>query len=77
MLIDNTTAVSCINQMGTCNSEKLNCIIIEIWEWCIQNDVCLTAAHIPGAMNIIAEQESRKISSDLEWVLDLNSIRKQ
>ena len=68
VLIDNTTAVSCINQMGTCHSEKLNCIVIEIWEWCIQHDVWLTAAHIPGPMNIIADQE---ISSDLEWVLDL------
>ena len=28
-------------------------------------------AHIPGAVNIIADQESRKISSDLEWALDI------
>ena len=27
--------------------------------------------HIPGSVNIIADQEPRKISSDLEWVLDL------
>ena len=71
VLIDNTTAVSCINQMGTCHSEKLNCIVIEIWGWCIQHDVWLAAAHIPGAVNIIADQESRKISSDLEWALDI------
>ena len=57
--------------MGTCHSEKLNCIVIEICQWCIQHDVWLTAAHIPGPMNIIADQESRKISSNLEWVLDL------
>ena len=30
VLIDNTTAVSCINQMGTSQSEKLNCIFIGI-----------------------------------------------
>ena len=70
VLIDNTTAVFCINQMGICHSEKFNCIVIEIWEWCIQQ-VWLTAAYIPGAVNIIADQESRKISSDLEWALDL------
>ena len=57
--------------MGTCHSEKLYCIVIEICLWCIQHDVWLTAAPILGPMNIIADQESRKISSDLEWVLDL------
>ena len=62
VLIDNTTAVSCINQMGTCHSEKFNCIVIEIWEWCIQHDVWLTAAHIPGTVNIIADQESRNLA---------------
>ena len=57
--------------MGTCHSEKLSCIVIAIWEWCIQHDVWLTAAHIPGAVNIIVDQESRKISSNLEWALDI------
>ena len=57
--------------MGTCHSEKLYCIVIEICLWCTQHDVWLTAAPILGPMNIIADQESRKISSDLEWVLDL------
>ena len=71
VLIDNTTAISCINQMGTCHSEKLNCIVTEICQWCIQHDVWLTAAPILVPMNIIADQESRKVSSDLEWVLDL------
>ena len=75
VLIDNTTAVSCINQMGTCHSEKLNCIVIEMWEWCIQHHVWLTIAHIPGAMNIIVDQESRKIRSNLEWALDLKMYK--
>ena len=56
--------------MGICYSEKFNCIVIEIWEWWIQQ-VWFTAAYIPGAVNIIADLESRKISSDLEWALDL------
>ena len=71
VLIDNTTAVSCLNQMGTCHSEKLNNIVTEIWAWCIQYGVWITAAHIPGVANIVADQESRKTSSDLEWALDL------
>ena len=71
VLIDNTTAVSCLNQMGTCDSEKLNNIVAEIWAWCIQHGVWITAAHFPGVANIVADQESRKTSSDLEWALDL------
>ena len=26
VLVDNTAAVSCINQMGTCHSQDLNCL---------------------------------------------------
>ena len=47
-------------------------IVIETWERCIQHYVWLIAAHIHGSVNIIAYQESRKISSDLEWTLDVN-----
>ena len=47
-------------------------IVIEIWERCIQHYVWLITAHIHGSVNIIAYQESRKFSSDLEWALDVN-----
>ena len=70
VLVDNTTAVSCINQMGTCHSQDLNCLVISIWEWCINHNVWLTVAHIPGTDNVIADRESRKSRSDTEWALD-------
>ena len=33
--IDNTTAVSYINNMGGSKSPVLNTLAIELWEWCI------------------------------------------
>ena len=70
VLVDNTTAVSCINQMATCHSQDLNCLVINIWEWCINHNVWLTVAHIPGTDNVITDRESRKSRSDTEWSLD-------
>ena len=35
VLTDNTTAVACLNQMGTCHSNAINKLVIDIWEWCI------------------------------------------
>lgn len=31
VLLDNTTAMACINQMGTCHSNYINILVIEIW----------------------------------------------
>ena len=54
----------------------MNNIVIDIWAWCVQHGVWITAGHISGVANIIADQESRKTSSDLEWALDLNIYKK-
>ena len=70
VLVDNTTAVSCINKMGTCHSQDLNCLVSSIWEWCIDHKIWLTVAHIPGNGNVIADIESRKTRSETEWALD-------
>ena len=64
VLVDNTTAIACINQMGTCHSNDINSYRIKIWQWCIRHNIWLTVAHIPGKDNIIADGESRK------WVLN-------
>ena len=64
ILVDNTTAVLCINQMGTCHSKEINSIVRQIWEWCI------SVSHIPGKENTIADRESRKQRRETEWTLD-------
>eukprot|EP00794_Sanderia_malayensis_P016482 gene16482-18121_t len=70
IMIDNTTAVAVINTMGTCHSDSCNSIACEIWQFCETNVMWLTAAHIPGTENIIADRESRNTNIDTEWMLN-------
>lgn len=70
VMIDNQTAVSCINYMGTSHSDKLNTLTRTIWEWCIANDIFLIAAHIPGVENKSADFESRINRKETEWKLN-------
>ena len=71
IMIDNTSAVSIINNMGTCKSEICNDIAVEIWQFCIASNILLTAAHIPGIDNVVADKESRNFHiQNTEWKLD-------
>lgn len=71
IMVDNTSAVSQINNMGTCHNEEGNSLAVQIWEFCISHNIpWLTAAHIPGSSNVIADGESRYFhSQDTEWML--------
>ena len=70
IMIDNTTAVSIINNMGTCHSDPCNSIACQIWRLCEENGLWLTAAHIPGKENVTADYESRNSNLDTEWMLN-------
>ena len=48
IMCDNTTAISCINKMGTSHPMDCNYLIVIIWEWAMKSNIQLTAAHIPG-----------------------------
>ncbi len=66
-MVDNMTAVTILNNMGTSHSWELNEII---WSCCIQRGIWLTLAHIPGKINIVADRESRQHRKELEWTLN-------
>ena len=74
IMCDNTTAVTVINHMGTSHSDLGNSIAKEIWEWCIVRKIWLSAAHIPGKQNLIADFESRRNQREFEWKLDKLSL---
>lgn len=76
VMSDNTTAVHVLNNMGTSHSELLNTLNKEIWEWCIQRNVWISAAHIPGKQNLIADFESRRNAKESEWKLNEEVLRK-
>lgn len=55
--------------MGGTTSKLLNSISIEIWQKCIHRDIVITAKHIPGIENVLADQLSRQFSDSKEWML--------
>ena len=41
-----------------------------VWEWCIDRDIWLTASHIPGKLNVIADRASMAFDESKEWKRD-------
>jgi hypothetical protein len=70
VFIDNTTAVATINHMGTSHSKACNSAGRLVWDWCVSNGIWLSAAHIPGVFNTLADKESRQALGSSEWALD-------
>lgn len=66
--IDNTTAISYINRMGSVQKPKLNNLAREIWKWGEQRDIWLYAAYIQSDRNK-ADMGSRVKSEETEWEL--------
>jgi len=69
--MDNTTSVSYINKYGG-RIVSLNAIARDIWLWCIQRNITLSACHVCGTDNSIADKLSRTGNEDLEWSLSNN-----
>ena len=67
---DIQVGVQLINKMGTTKSSICNDIVKNIWLFCVKNKIWITAAHIPGSENVIADYESRKSYKDVEWILN-------
>ena len=70
IMSDNATSIAYINKQGGSKSMDCNDLSVEIWEICILHDVHISAAHIPGKHNIIADTASRKFNDVAEWMLD-------
>ena len=67
---DNTTAVAYINNMGGIKSIACDEVVKELWEWCIERNIWVSAEHLPGVLNVIADTESRNFNDNTEWMLD-------
>ena len=65
-----TTAVTVINKAGACKNHALNKRTQQIWGFCEQFYICITASHIPGKENFEADFESRIEYKDVEWMLN-------
>ena len=53
---DNSTVVAYINKQGGTNSVEMCALLWKIMTWCHHYQITLKARHIPGCLNVIADQ---------------------
>lgn len=73
---DNTTAVAYINNLGGVKSLKCHSIAKNIWTWAFNRDVHLSAEHLPGSENSLADKASRIFDENTEWSLNSDMYSK-
>ena len=66
---DNTTTVAYLNSMGGMQSLRCDRLTKEIWLWCMQREIWVSASHVPGKSNILADKASRQFHDNTEWML--------
>ena len=67
---DNSSALTYINKFGGTVSQELNQIAKELWTWCFQRNITITAAFLPGVSNVAADHESRHMMDRSDWRLN-------
>ena len=78
LYLDNSTSVSYINKCGGTRSWGLCDLSGQVINWCETRNIRLTAFHLPGSLNFIADRESRTDMDASDWQLDskvFSSIR--
>ena len=73
---DNTTTVSYVNNMGGIKSPQCNEVAVDIWKWCLERNLWITAAYLPGSQNTEADYESRHFNDRTEWMLHKSYFEK-
>ncbi|KAJ8946763.1 hypothetical protein NQ314_008803 [Rhamnusium bicolor] len=73
--IDNTTAVACINKIGSVGFKKLNEISRQIWQWCENHNNFVVASYINTKVNVYADRESRSLDVHTEYELANETFR--
>ena len=73
--IDNTTAIAYINNLGGTVSRELLNLAKDLWMWCLERNIQITAQHLPGVQNHIADAESRTMVDRSDWKLNPEIFR--
>ena len=76
IMTDNSTAVSCIKNQGTLRSVPLLDLSRKLLEFCEDFSIVPVAKHLPGSLNVLADQESRLDPVSTEWSLDPITFKK-
>ena len=56
--------------MGGSHSAICNFLARETWFWCIDRNLWISAAHLPGTSNVAADKASHVFCDQTEWKLD-------
>ena len=66
---DNTCAVSYIKNFGGMCSIQMDRLATDIWQWCLDRNIYISASHLSGSENGTADYLSRNFSDSTEWML--------
>ena len=67
---DNITVVSYLNHMGGTKSQTLIETARQVWEWCLQRNITLSAQYLPRLENVRADFLSRYLTDRTDWHLN-------
>ena len=68
--LDNTSAVCYINKLGETVSSRLKAIVRDLWLWRMNRGITPTAEHLPGVLNMVANEESWVMKDHSDWKLN-------
>ena len=71
---DNATVVACLNKGGSSRSSPLNSWTVSILTLMSRKGLYITAFHVEGARNVLADALSRGVPISSEWSLDQSSF---
>ena len=67
--MDNSVSVAYLNKFGG-RAHQLDALARQIWLWCLDRNIHVSAAFVAGKTNVEADELSRKdFQDDLEWSL--------
>lgn len=69
LLMDNVATITFINKMRGTKSCALASLSRNLWQWCLQKQITVSATHIPGILNVTADRESRYLLDSSDWKL--------
>ena len=73
--MDNRTAVAYIQKMGGTRSAQMLPTTQEIWQFCLDREIFLSAEYLPGSLNTEADWQSRNFRDSSDWRLRVSVFK--
>ena len=74
--VGNTTAIAYINRMRDSRLKGLSSLGREIWQWCKEREIWISASYIRSTENVKAHHKSRTLQPETEFELSDSAFRK-